>query len=297
MRRMLRSSAPSRSAVQPSAAVGDPARRARSCSRDDRLGELARERVDLALVERRQRLPGDVPLVEQDERRAARRPPAGHQPISAIVDVDALDLEAGDAAPSASPTRSCTARASSASGCAVRARRARARPTRGRPRAATSTARRGLRTRTPLDAARRTRDELGERGRRHRDRPLRPARRRAARSRAHDRRQPRGRLGEVAGRVARRSRTPRCAGCRAPARASSARPRAELAERPQHRAIAAGRVSSQTTSLREQRVVVRRDAVAVLDVRVDADARAERRPEARRRCRAPARSRCAGPRR
>ena len=38
----------------------------------DRLGELARERIDLALVQRGQRLAGDVPLVEEEQGRAPR---------------------------------------------------------------------------------------------------------------------------------------------------------------------------------------------------------------------------------
>jgi hypothetical protein len=42
------------------------------------LGGLAGELVHLALVQRRQGLAGDVPLVEKDERRAARLATAGH---------------------------------------------------------------------------------------------------------------------------------------------------------------------------------------------------------------------------
>ena len=44
--------------------------------RDTALGELARERVGLALEERRERLPGEVPLVEQEERLSPRLPAA-----------------------------------------------------------------------------------------------------------------------------------------------------------------------------------------------------------------------------
>jgi hypothetical protein len=46
---------------------------------DDRLGELARERVDLALEEGRELLAGHIPLVEEHERRSAGRAPACHQ--------------------------------------------------------------------------------------------------------------------------------------------------------------------------------------------------------------------------
>ena len=63
---------PSRSAVQSSGRGGDllVERRRR---RDHRLRELARVLVDVALVQRRERLARDVPLVEQHERGGARR--------------------------------------------------------------------------------------------------------------------------------------------------------------------------------------------------------------------------------
>ena len=47
-------------------------------ARGDRLGQLARERVDLALVERGERLPGHVPLVQEEEGRAAGCASAAH---------------------------------------------------------------------------------------------------------------------------------------------------------------------------------------------------------------------------
>src|SRR5262249_50413728 len=50
---------------------------------DDSRGELERERLDLALVERRERPLREVPLVEQEKRRPARRAaPAGHYDTS-----------------------------------------------------------------------------------------------------------------------------------------------------------------------------------------------------------------------
>ena len=42
----------------------------------DRRGELAGELVRLALEERRERLPGEIPLVEEEERLATRLPAA-----------------------------------------------------------------------------------------------------------------------------------------------------------------------------------------------------------------------------
>src|SRR6185312_4841165 len=84
---------------------------------DDRLRQLPRERVDLALEQGGQLLPGDVPLVEQDERRAARGPAAGHQPISAIS-TSTRSTSRPVTCVRASPTRSCTARASPGSGSA-----------------------------------------------------------------------------------------------------------------------------------------------------------------------------------
>ena len=51
--------------------------------RDDGLGQLTREGVDLALVQRRERLPGHVPLVEEEEGRSPCGPAARHQPASA----------------------------------------------------------------------------------------------------------------------------------------------------------------------------------------------------------------------
>ena len=81
---MFRSSVPSRSAVQPSAL--SVIRRSSSSARcGDRLGERERERVGLALVERRQRLAGQIPLVEEEQRRPARLPPPdGHESSSSI---------------------------------------------------------------------------------------------------------------------------------------------------------------------------------------------------------------------
>src|SRR5690349_19543182 len=131
--------------------------------RDDGLGELERERVDLALVQRGQLLAGDVPLVEEDQRRAARRPPAGHQAISAIS-TSTRSTSSPETAASARPTRSCTARASSASDSpcgATRSSDADARPSpcwisidlRGRRRRTPSTLRAAPATRSVSAAA------------------------------------------------------------------------------------------------------------------------------------------------
>ena len=73
---MLRSSVPSRSAGQPVGRRRDPLVERLGASRGDRLGERAGELVRLALEERGERLPGEVPLVEEEERlaRAGLRP-------------------------------------------------------------------------------------------------------------------------------------------------------------------------------------------------------------------------------
>ena len=82
IRRTFRSSAPSRSAGQPSDA-SVTRRSSSSAFRRDFLGQLLRERVDLALVERGERLAGHVPLVEQEERGPASGAATRHQPVSA----------------------------------------------------------------------------------------------------------------------------------------------------------------------------------------------------------------------
>src|SRR6266536_873023 len=62
---MFRSTAPSLSAVQPSEAA--VIRRSSSSTRAATASAVSRELVDLALVQRGQRLAGHVPLVEQEE--------------------------------------------------------------------------------------------------------------------------------------------------------------------------------------------------------------------------------------
>ena len=126
---MFRSSVPSRSAVQPSAASVIRASSSSARARHG-LGELERERVRLALVQRRQRLAGEVPLVEEEERRARLAPADGrvHRSSSSIDDVDRGDRRARSRSRERRGDARLHRRASVRQHGAVTARRARARP-------------------------------------------------------------------------------------------------------------------------------------------------------------------------
>ena len=90
-----------------------------------------------------------------------------------------------------------------------------------------------------------------------------------------------GRVLAASERLAREDREPEVAGGRDAVEL-------ELRERPVRPGERGGAILGPDDHLRDQRVVERRDPVALEDVRVDADARPERRAEARRPCRAPA---------
>ncbi len=253
--RMFRSSVPMRSAVQPSADA--VIRSSSSVARaDHRLGELRRELVRHAGVERGQRLAGQIPLVEEEERGAARLPAALCR--SCLLQLDDRDVDGGDG---------------QAGGRApARRRRFAARPRRAP--AAPSVARRELELDAGapvLDLRARRRASAG--GRERRPRARRP-RRRGRRGRSprsgsllqHRRscgpscshwssltgpRAPAGAPPSPRGSSSssRRSRTRASGGCRARGRASSARPRARArrAHARPARSPPAG-LSAQTTS-------------------------------------------------
>src|SRR5262249_60211379 len=97
--------------------VGGPAFRCRGDPlveggrlRGDRLRRLPREVVDFPFVQRRERLSGDVPLVQQEERRPARRAAAAHS--TAPAETSTASTSTPHIVVSASATRSCTVRAS-----------------------------------------------------------------------------------------------------------------------------------------------------------------------------------------
>ena len=180
---------------------------------------------------------------------------------------------------SASATRSCTARADLGHDPAVRdgeLSSARARPSSS----STPSRRRPLRSRAPSTDATAPPHDLAQRRLAHAHRAA-VVLRRARGSSSGQRRQPRAGLLEegrrvlaaaelvavedLAEHVARGRHALDLELARAPARA---------------RSIARRRLPSTTIDLRDQRVVVRRDRRPVLDERVDADARPERRPEA-----------------
>ena len=94
MRRMFRSTAPSRSAVQPdSAAASVILRSSSAASRTTAAVDRLRVLVDLALVELARRALGDVPLIEQRERGLARLAAADrrHQSSSSTETSTAVD--------------------------------------------------------------------------------------------------------------------------------------------------------------------------------------------------------------
>ena len=246
---MLRSSVPSRSAVQPSADAvirsSSSAARAR-----DRLGELARELVRHARVEGGQRLTGEVPLVEEEERRAARLPAAGGGHACSSSSIETSTAVTGRPELAAAPRRRCLHRLrrvrqhrAVAGGeleldarAAVldlhlerRASAARTRAPSTSSAAATTRAARAL----PSIRIEPARDPIVWPS------CLMPGQRRQAL--LH--------LLEVARRVVAAARTRASAGCRAPARASSARRSSSSSSSARTaRAIAAGRSSAQTTS-------------------------------------------------
>ena len=145
MRRILRSSVPRRSAGQSGDASVIRASSAGG-SRRDRLRERAGEVVRLALEQRGQLLPGEIPLVEEEERLAARRLPARRTAHARASDGQPT-LEVGERGRRVLAASELVAR---------RARRGRARASSGCPRrrARAAHVRRG---RSPRPACRRPR--------------------------------------------------------------------------------------------------------------------------------------------
>ena len=143
-----------------------------SCSLDHALRNRAGVRIDLAFEERCQLLPGDVPLVQQDERGPARRAPPAHYAISS-TETSTLSTSSPEVAATASATRSCTARATSGTGTPPTTESSNETAARPEP-CETSTERFGRRTRAPPTRLRRLHDEALERSRRDGDRSLRP---------------------------------------------------------------------------------------------------------------------------
>src|SRR5581483_8113179 len=83
-------------------------------ARGDGLREALRVRVDVTLVERTEGLAGDVPLEEDEDGRAARLPAAdGAHRTSSTTLTSTAATSTPHMRASASPTRSCTARATS----------------------------------------------------------------------------------------------------------------------------------------------------------------------------------------
>src|SRR6266550_2860831 len=92
--------------------LGDPAVVVGSLRRDC-LGRLACERIDLALVERRERLARDIPLIQEEQRSPARGAASAHSTSS--TETSTLPMRSAHILASASATRSWTSRATSGS--------------------------------------------------------------------------------------------------------------------------------------------------------------------------------------